>query len=92
MTVGQTGKYETKHCGPVAGEGHTRCILGNLEIRCARNGQKFFVSLAGCAPYYATHAIRLGDEPWIALAACLIACMAGSVIATAAWQPVQVQR
>jgi alkylation response protein AidB-like acyl-CoA dehydrogenase len=29
------------------------------------NGRKFFVSLAGCAPYYATPAIRLGDEPWI---------------------------
>jgi alkylation response protein AidB-like acyl-CoA dehydrogenase len=29
------------------------------------NGRKFFVSLAGCAPYYATAAIRLGDEPWI---------------------------
>jgi alkylation response protein AidB-like acyl-CoA dehydrogenase len=28
------------------------------------NGRKFFVSLAGCAPYYATPAIRLGDEPW----------------------------
>jgi len=29
------------------------------------NGRKFFVSLAGCAPYYATPAIRLGEEPWI---------------------------
>jgi alkylation response protein AidB-like acyl-CoA dehydrogenase len=29
------------------------------------NGRKFFVSLAGSAPYYATPAIRLGDEPWI---------------------------
>ena len=29
------------------------------------NGRKFFVSLAGCAPYFATPAIRLGDEPWI---------------------------
>jgi alkylation response protein AidB-like acyl-CoA dehydrogenase len=29
------------------------------------NGRKFFVSLGGCAPYYATPAIRLGDEPWI---------------------------
>ena len=26
------------------------------------NGRKFFVSLAGCAPYYATPAIRLGDR------------------------------
>jgi alkylation response protein AidB-like acyl-CoA dehydrogenase len=29
------------------------------------NGRKFFVSLAGCAAYFATPAIRLGDEPWI---------------------------
>lgn len=29
------------------------------------NGRKFFVSLGGCAPYYATPAIRLGPEPWI---------------------------
>jgi alkylation response protein AidB-like acyl-CoA dehydrogenase len=29
------------------------------------NGRKFFVSLAGCARYYATPAIRLGDGPWI---------------------------
>jgi alkylation response protein AidB-like acyl-CoA dehydrogenase len=29
------------------------------------NGRKFFVSLAGAAPFYATPAIRLGDEPWI---------------------------
>ncbi|HEV2334286.1 MAG TPA: acyl-CoA dehydrogenase family protein [Stellaceae bacterium] len=29
------------------------------------NGRKFFVSLGGCAPYYATPAIRLGGEPWI---------------------------
>ncbi|HEV2100257.1 MAG TPA: acyl-CoA dehydrogenase family protein [Stellaceae bacterium] len=28
-------------------------------------GRKFFVSLAGCAPYYATPAIRIGPEPWI---------------------------
>ena len=29
------------------------------------SGRKCFVSLAGCAPYYATPAIRLGPEPWI---------------------------
>jgi len=29
------------------------------------NGRKFFVSLAGSAPYFATPAIRLGEEPWI---------------------------
>jgi alkylation response protein AidB-like acyl-CoA dehydrogenase len=28
-------------------------------------GRKFFVSLAGSAPFFATPAIRLGDEPWI---------------------------
>jgi alkylation response protein AidB-like acyl-CoA dehydrogenase len=28
-------------------------------------GRKFFVSLAGAAPYFATPAIRLGDEPWV---------------------------
>jgi alkylation response protein AidB-like acyl-CoA dehydrogenase len=28
-------------------------------------GRKFFVSLAGAAPYFATPAIRVGDEPWI---------------------------
>src|SRR5947208_15344293 len=29
------------------------------------NGRKFFVSLAGAAPYFATPALRAGDEPWI---------------------------
>lgn len=29
------------------------------------NGRKFFVSLAGAAPYYATPALRIGDEPWL---------------------------
>jgi alkylation response protein AidB-like acyl-CoA dehydrogenase len=29
------------------------------------SGRKFFVSLAGAAPYFATPAIKLGDEPWI---------------------------
>ncbi len=29
------------------------------------NGRKFFVSLSGAAPYYATPALRIGDEPWI---------------------------
>ena len=28
-------------------------------------GRKFFVSLAGCAPYFATPAILLADGPWI---------------------------
>ena len=30
------------------------------------NGHKFFVSLAGAAPYYATPALLLGDGPWLA--------------------------
>ena len=29
------------------------------------NGRKFFVSLADSAPYFATPAIRIGEEPWI---------------------------
>jgi len=29
------------------------------------NGRKFFVSLADAAPYFATPAIRIGDEPWL---------------------------
>ena len=29
------------------------------------NGRKFFVSLAGVAPYFATPALRIGNEPWI---------------------------
>lgn len=29
------------------------------------NGRKFFVSLSDAAPYYATPALRIGDEPWI---------------------------
>ena len=28
------------------------------------NGHKFFVSLAGAAPYYATPALLVGDGPW----------------------------
>jgi alkylation response protein AidB-like acyl-CoA dehydrogenase len=28
------------------------------------NGHKFFVSLAGAAPYYATPALLVGDDPW----------------------------
>jgi alkylation response protein AidB-like acyl-CoA dehydrogenase len=29
------------------------------------NGHKFFVSLAGAAPYYATPALLIGDTPWL---------------------------
>lgn len=29
------------------------------------NGHKFFVSLSGAAHYYATPALRVGDEPWL---------------------------
>src|SRR5438067_2758340 len=45
-----------RRCGTTA-----RKVDGGYVV----NGRKFFVSLAGAAPYYATPAIRLGDEPWI---------------------------
>ena len=67
--------YGQPHSEPVEqGETDTRLGAGGRRFgTTARkvdggyvvNGRKFFVSLAGCAPYYATPAIRLGDEPWI---------------------------
>jgi len=67
--------YGQAHSEPVEqGETDTRLGVGGRRFgTTARkvdggyvvNGRKFFVSLAGCAPYYATPAIRLGDEPWI---------------------------
>ena len=67
--------YGQPHSEPVEqGETDTRLGVGGRRFgTTARkvdggyvvNGRKFFVSLAGCAPYYATPAIRLGDEPWI---------------------------
>jgi alkylation response protein AidB-like acyl-CoA dehydrogenase len=67
--------YGQPHSEPVEqGETDTKLSVGGRRFgTTARkvaggyvvNGRKFFVSLAGCAPYYATPAIRLGDEPWI---------------------------
>ena len=67
--------YGQPHSEPVEqGETDTRLSMGGRRFgTTARevdggyviNGRKFFVSLADCAPYFATPAIRLGDEPWI---------------------------
>ena len=67
--------YGQPHSEPVEqGETDTRLSMGGRRFgTTARkvdggyvvNGRKFFVSLAGSAPYFATPAIRLGDEPWI---------------------------
>jgi alkylation response protein AidB-like acyl-CoA dehydrogenase len=67
--------YGQPHSEPVEqGETDTKLGVGGRRFGTAAlkvdggyvvNGRKFFVSLAGCAPYYATPAIRLGDEPWI---------------------------
>jgi alkylation response protein AidB-like acyl-CoA dehydrogenase len=67
--------YGQPHSEPVEhGETDTRLGVGGrrfgttarkVEGGYVVNGRKFFVSLAGSAPYYATPAIRLGDEPWI---------------------------
>jgi alkylation response protein AidB-like acyl-CoA dehydrogenase len=67
--------YGQPHSEPVEqGETDTRLSVGGrrfgttarkVEGGYVVNGRKFFVSLGGCAPYYATPAIRLGDEPWI---------------------------
>src|SRR2546430_6252027 len=67
--------YGQPHSEPVEqGETDTRLGAGGRRFgTTARkvdggyvvNGRKFFVSLAGAAPYFATPAIRLGDEPWI---------------------------
>src|SRR5579864_5864461 len=67
--------YGQPHSEPVE-EGETDTKLGvggrrfgttarKVEGGYVVNGRKFFVSLAGCARYYATPAIRLGEEPWI---------------------------
>jgi alkylation response protein AidB-like acyl-CoA dehydrogenase len=67
--------YGQPHSEPVEhGETDTRLSMGGRRFGTTAkkvdggyvvNGRKFFVSLAGCAPYFATPAIRLGDEPWI---------------------------
>src|SRR5215472_2243190 len=67
--------YGQPHSEPVE-QGETDANLGvggrrfgttarKVDGGYAVNGRKFFVSLGGCAPYYATPAIRLGDAPWI---------------------------
>jgi len=67
--------YGQPHSEPVEhGETDTKLGVGGrrfgttarkIEGGYVVNGRKFFVSLGGAAPYYATPAIRLGDEPWI---------------------------
>ena len=67
--------YGQPHSEPVEhGETDTTLAVGGrrfgttaqkVESGYLVNGRKFFVSLADSAPYYATPAIRLGDEPWI---------------------------
>lgn len=67
--------YGQPHSEPVEqGQTDTRLSMGGRRFGTSArkvdggyvvNGRKFFVSLAGSAPYFATPAIRLGDEPWI---------------------------
>jgi alkylation response protein AidB-like acyl-CoA dehydrogenase len=67
--------YGQPHSEPVEqGETDTKLGVGGrrfgttarkVEDGYIVNGRKFFVSLGGAAPYYATPAIRVGDEPWI---------------------------
>lgn len=67
--------YGQPHSEPVEeGETDTKLAVGGrrfgttarkVEGGYVVSGRKFFVSLAGCAPYYATPAIRPGEEPWI---------------------------
>jgi alkylation response protein AidB-like acyl-CoA dehydrogenase len=67
--------YGQPHSEPVEqGETDTRLSMGGRRFGTAARkvdggyvvtGRKFFVSLADSAPYFATPAIRLGDEPWI---------------------------
>lgn len=67
--------YGQPHSEPVEqGETDTRLSMGGRRFgTTARtvdggyvvSGRKFFVSLADSAPFFATPAIRLGDEPWI---------------------------
>ncbi|HKS89105.1 MAG TPA: acyl-CoA dehydrogenase family protein, partial [Stellaceae bacterium] len=73
--VEQGAFYGQPHSEPVEqGETDTKLSVGGRRFGTTAqkvdggyvvNGRKFFVSLAGCAPYFATPAIRLGDEPWI---------------------------
>ena len=73
--VEQGAFYGQPHSEPVEhGETDTKLGVGGrrfgttarkVEGGYVVSGRKFFVSLGGAAPYYATPAIRLGDEPWI---------------------------
>jgi alkylation response protein AidB-like acyl-CoA dehydrogenase len=73
--VEQGSFYGQPHSEPVEqGETDTTLAVGGRRFGTTAqkvaggyvvNGRKFFVSLGGCAPYFATPAIRLGDEPWI---------------------------
>lgn len=67
--------YGQPHSEPVEhGETDTTLAVGGRRFGTSArkveggyvvDGRKFFVSLADSAAYYATPAIRLGDEPWI---------------------------
>jgi alkylation response protein AidB-like acyl-CoA dehydrogenase len=67
--------YGQPHSEPVEqGETDTKLSMGGRRFGTSArkvdggyvvNGRKFFVSLANSAPYFATPAIRIGDEPWI---------------------------
>jgi alkylation response protein AidB-like acyl-CoA dehydrogenase len=73
--VVENGAFGQPHSEPVEqGETDTTLAVGGRRFgTTARkvgggyfvNRRKFFVSLGGAAPFYATPAIRLGDEPWI---------------------------
>src|SRR5207245_6672166 len=58
----EQGETDTKLSMGGRGSGTVaRKVAGGYVV----NGRKFFVSLAGAAPYFATPALRAGDEPWI---------------------------
>ena len=67
--------YGQPHSEPVElGQTDTALSMGGRRFGTAArkvdggyvlNGRKFFVSLAGAATYFATPALRVGDEPWI---------------------------
>ena len=56
------------------------------------NGRKFFVSLSEAADYFATPAIRLGDEPWIERTLYLkVPCGAKGITFTGEWDPISMR-
>src|SRR5215470_807371 len=73
--VEQGAFYGQPHSEPVEqGQTDTKLSMGGRRFGTTAkkvdggyvvNGRKFFVSLAASAPYFATPAIRVGDEPWI---------------------------